>query len=254
MNNLKLFSGWVSHQRSQPKTHSFRYKIFQIWLDVEQPEAIDKVSRWWSSNRFNLVRFKRASFLPSELDLYQQIQLTIKQHTNMDFNGKAYLLASLDYWGYGYNPVTFICCYENSKLRFLISEVHNTPWGERFCYVHETNLDESNGSHQADCHEALFDKAFHVSPFMPMGLKYQWKYKVDEHNFFMKMNLYEDNRSIFNATLKLKGEQLTTKQANQIPFRYPLMCVKVLLAIYWQALKLWLKKIPFHSYPKENHK
>lgn len=249
MNSLKLFEGTVSHSRSTPVDHTFTYRMFQIWVDLKKTAEIDSISRWWSTKTFNLVRFKRQNYLPSEKSLYDEACSTIKLHTNNDFSGNAFLLANLSYWGMCFNPIVFIACYEDNELRYLITEVHNTPWNERFIYVHDTHANNkqtnSKGYHQAD-----FDKAFHVSPFMPMNLQYRWKYRIDKSSFFIKMTLQQKGQSIFNATMKLNGTQLSRQKANLLPFRYPLICAKVIAAIYWQALKLWLKRIPTFRHPK----
>lgn len=248
MKGLKLFEGWVSHQRSTPVEHKFRYKMFQVWVDVRQTELLDGVSRWWSSKGFNLVQFKRQNYLPSDQSLYQEVCSTLKQHTNNDFTGDAFLLANLSYWGYCFNPIVFVACYEGDTLRYLITEVRNTPWNQRFVYVHDTLANNSEADQQG-YHVANFDKAFHVSPFMPMDLQYQWKYQIDDSKFFISMHLLQDGGSIFNATLNLNGKSLSRAQANLIPFRFPLMCIKVVTAIYWQALLLWIKRVPFFPHP-----
>jgi len=249
MNNLKFFEGWVSHHRSVPVEHKFRYKMFQVWIDVKRVDLLDQVSRWWSSKGFNLVRFERQNYLPSDRSLHQEVCATIKQHTGNSFNGEAFLLANLSYWGYCFNPVIFVACYEGGELRYLISEVHNTPWNDRFIYVHDT-YSVGRKTDNTEYHIANFDKAFYVSPFLPMDLQYQWKYHIAASRFYIDMRLFENGKSIFNTTLNLNGKPLTRPQANLIPFRFPLMCIKVVAAIYWQALLLWVKRVPFFSHPK----
>lgn len=257
---LRLFKGIVTHTRTSPILHRFKYSFFQIWLDVERPTLIDNISCFWSSKNSNLVRFNRKNYLPNNdnetLTLHQSVYKKIQQQTGKKFQGKAYLLTSLSYWGYCYNPVSFYICYShNGKLEFILSEIHNTPWGERFTYVHDVssslNKVSSQGENKtSDKLQFKFDKQFHVSPFMPMGLQYDWEFQIDQKKILIKMNLHQQKKSIFNATLDLKGEELTSNKANKLPFYYPFMCLRVLFAIYWHALRLRVKGVTFFDHPK----
>jgi Uncharacterized conserved protein len=248
--DTQFYQGSLSHKRLTPVEHEFSYQMFQIWLNVKTPEVIDSLSRWWSSKSFNLVRFDRQNYLPGDKDLYQQVCDLIEQRTSISFDGDVFLLGSLSYWGYCYNPASFFACYENEVLKYFICEIHNTPWGERFCYVHDlTNNDQSG---EATKHVAEFEKDFHVSPFMPMALQYEWRYSLSAKRIMISMNLKQNDERVFNATLNLQGQPLDAAVANRLPFKYPFMCIKVLLSIYWQALKLWFKRVPFYSHPKKN--
>lgn len=248
---LMLYKGWVKHIRQRPQEHQFQYTMFQILLDVDRPELIDRISPLWSSGKFNAVRFNRNKYLAGDKSLNDQVTELISQRLGTSFEGRVYLLASLSYWGICYNPVNFFFCYNNAnELCYILSEIHNTPWGEHYTYIHDV-ANESYAKGSGDGKAGFrFHKQFHVSPFMPMDIDYDWRFDISDEQIFITMNLQREGETLFNVSMKLRGSELTDRQANLIPFKYPLMCVKVFTAIYWQAFKLWCKKIPFFDHPR----
>ncbi len=246
LHDLAIYRGTLKHHRTHPIAHRFEYKVFQIWLNINKLYLVDQISRFWSVNRFNLVRFNRQNFMPSPLPIFEEVKQKIQHHSGKTFDGDVYLLANLSYWGHGYNPASFYACYESGSLTYFICEIHNTPWGERFSYVHDLNQDASDTE---GVHVAQFEKRFHVSPFMPMNLEYEWQYRLEADRVLISMNLIEQGKQIFNSTLSLKGKALSRKEASLLPFKYPFMCIKVLFGIYWQAIRLWLKGVRFHRHP-----
>ncbi|NND81607.1 MAG: DUF1365 domain-containing protein [Gammaproteobacteria bacterium] len=244
--DLQLFQGWVDHDRRQPRAHRFRYRISPVWLNVQQTSVLDKLSWLWSSRRPAAVRFDRDKFLPGAGSVYQSAQQEVLQHNGQQFEGTVYLLANLSVWGICYNPVSFYFCYNAAgQLRYILSEIHNTPWGERHVYVHEMPA----GAELPHQGRFEFDKQFHVSPFMPMDLHYDWSFRVTNDNIFVTMRLLRADQKIFKVSMDLTARPLTAVQALWLPFRYPLMCVKVFTAIYWQAFILWCKRVPFYNHP-----
>ncbi|MBX2848111.1 MAG: DUF1365 domain-containing protein [Acidiferrobacterales bacterium] len=255
---LKLYVGTIHHIRNEPRRHQFSYKYFQTWLDVEKPQLIDEISPFWSSRKFNLVRFKRSNYQPGEKPLHSSISDIIYARTGHRFKGAIYLLGNLSHWGYCFNPVCFYFCYDTQEnLQYILSEVHNTPWGERFTYLHdvcqEKKLASSRPQNPSNGNLTFeSSKEFHVSPFMPMKLNYQWKFKLSDDKIVINMNLFDKSKSIFNASMTLKEQALNSKNATLLALKYPLISISVLFNIYWQALRLWIKRVPFYSHPRKS--
>jgi DUF1365 family protein len=146
-----------------------------------------------------------------------------------------------------FNLVSFYFCYPEGTQspRYILAEINNTPWNERFCYV----LDAGESPVQKDKWAFEFDKAFHVSPFMPMAQHYRWQFSLHEPNLTIHMQLQQDHDSCFDATLQLKAQELSRSVMRTMPLRYPFLTLSVVVSIYWQALRLWLKGIPFYGHP-----
>lgn len=246
--NSRIFQGWIRHRRYLPKNHSFRYPLFMSWLDLDELERVMALSPFWSLERFNLVSFYRSDYLgDSKQDLSAAVTDCIKQHTGESFTGRICLLTHLRFLGFCFNPVSFYFCYpdDSTSPRFIIAQINNTPWNERYCYV----LDTRDSPAQQHKWAFAFDKAFHVSPFMPMNQQYRWQFSLHEPNLTINMQLQQDNEDCFDATLQLKAQALSPSIMRNIPLRYPFLTLSVVVSIYWQALRLWLKGIPFHSHP-----
>ena len=253
MNQLhsRLYEGWVRHRRYQPKSHAFNYPVFMTWLALDELDRVMAISQFWSLERFNLVSFYRNDYLGGNTgqDLSSSVINRIKEHSGEDFKGRICLLTHLRFLGFCFNPVSFYFCYpEGSESpRYILAEINNTPWNERYCYV----LDVVEGPLQKNQWTFDFKKAFHVSPFMPMEQHYRWQFSLQESNLTIHMQLQQDNESCFDATLQLKAKAMTPAEMQNLPLRFPFLTLSVVIAIYWQALRLWLKGIPFYSHPEK---
>jgi DUF1365 family protein len=211
----------------------------------ELPELFDGCPGW-SATRPSLAWFRRADFLGDPaVPLDEAVRNKVEAETGSRPLGPVFLLANLRYFGVLTNPISCYYCFapDGETLEYLVAEVTNTPWHERHAYV----LPVTSGQ---EWFETQFDKALHVSPFNPMAMRYQWRSNVPGDRLGIHLENYSGDDRIFDATLTLEAQPLTAPNLAKHLLRYPLMTTKVVCAIYWQALRLWLKGNRFHSHPK----
>jgi DUF1365 family protein len=139
--------------------------------------------------------------------------------------------------------VSFYYCYDadGTSLRAVLAEITNTPWNERHAYVLRAGEDGA---------DETFAKAFHVSPFLPMEQRYRWRLPVPGESLVVEMENEENGRAAFRARLSLERRPLTRSGLVGMALSRPLMSARILLSIYWQAFRLWLKGAPFYAHPK----
>ncbi len=239
-----IYWGWVQHQRHLPHRHSFNYPLAMLMLDLDELQQRFSRSRLWSLERFNLISFHRRDYLRSDTaDLKTAVSELIQQRCGDAFNGQIKILTHPRYLGFIFNPVTFYFCSEADSLKYIVAEINNTPWNERYAYVLKVDENQTQPLHFA------FDKQFHISPFMPMDVQYHWRFNLQPDALNIHMVMINDGERHFDATMQAVMQPLTTKNMRWLPIRYPLQTLSVVFRIYWQALRLWGKHTPFFSHP-----
>jgi hypothetical protein len=237
----------VHHRRLAPRRHSFSYRIAQLCLDLDELERVF-AGRWlWSRDRRNVAEFRRSDYLqPESVPLAEAARSLVERHTGERPQGPVRLLTHLRYAGYVFNPVSFYYCHDaEGALHSVIAEITNTPWNERHAYVLALSQAERSGAlWQWD-----FAKAFHVSPFLPLERDYRWRFSAPAERLRVHMAVSDGQQVQFEACLNLERRPLTGANLARVLWRYPLMSTQVIGAIYWQALRLWLKRIPVHDHP-----
>ena len=244
-----LYTGWIGHRRFGPKRNDFRYRIFLSYLDLaELPELFDR--RWfWSARRPNLAWFRRADFLGDPaVPLDVAVRDEVQKQTGIRPSGPVRILTHIRYFGYNFNPVTFYYVFdaEDRRLEFVVAEITNTPWDERHAYVLRMDRAEAVGK---QVWRWQFDKEFHVSPFLPMDMRYDWRFSAPTETLNVHMENLRDGETAFDATLTLKREPLTGRSLARALAAFPLITFKVSALIYWQALLLLCMGVPFFTQP-----
>ena len=217
-----------------------------MYIDLDEiDQALDR-SPLWSARHPALAWFRRKDFFnDGERPLAVTIRDHVKKETGVKLNGPVRLLANLRYFGFIINPICCYYCFDESgdTLRAIVFEVTNTPWGERYHYT--LLCDQDNDAQQLN-----FNKEFHVSPFLPMDMQYKCQTRAPGKNLTLHLENHQSENKIFDATLVMKQQQITSARLNKLILQYPFMTIKVFMAIYWQALKLFIKKIPFYNHPR----
>ncbi len=246
-----IYEGQVRHTRSNPVGHAFCYRLFMMYLDLDElPTLFDK--HWfWSVRRAAPARFRRSDHLgPPHQPLAESVRDLVECETGQRPQGPVRLLTNLSYFGYCFNPVSFYYVYgeDAGRPEAIVADVSNTPWGERDTYVLQVARD-------ADSRKPLAfspDKKMHVSPFMPMNVDYDWRFRAPGRSISVFMANDIDGERVFNASIRMTRTEISSLSLARVLLAYPFMTLKVIGGIYWQALRLWIKGCPFYAHPDKN--
>lgn len=243
-----MYEGWIWHHRREPVSHRFRYALSMIYLDLDELTEAFRGKWLWSATHPAIAWFRRADYLGDAHEpLTDAVRDLLHVEGIFDADGPIRLLTQPRYFGFLINPVSFYFCYDatGAKLRAVIAEVTNTPWGERKCYVLSGDtLAASEGTSPL-----RIDKQLHVSPFMPMDMEYAWRLATPASRLRIDIGNYRHDRPVFGATLRLVRREWTPGTLRRVLWRYPFMTQRIAAAIYWQALKLWWQGCPVYPHP-----
>ena len=213
-----------------------------MYLDLDElPTLFD--GRWlWSSDRPNVAWFRRADHLgPADVPLATAVRELVLREIGRRPVGPVRLLTHLRYFGYVINPVSFYWCHDrDGAVDAVVAEVHNTPWGERHCYVLDARGAGPDGTFRVRTR-----KAMHVSPFLDMDYDYRFRIGAPGDRLSVGIENDRDGTRVFEASLALRRRSLAASLS-----RHPFQTAEVAVAIYRQAFRLWWKRVPFHAHPE----
>lgn len=240
-----IYSGYIAHTRHIPKLHTFKYPFFMWFLDLDEVDHLQDLGRWFSSRKWALSRFRRADYLGnSSGSLADCVREKMKKLTGSAVTGKVFGLLNLRTAGLYFSPVNFYYGFDKTgRASHLLAEVSNIPWNERHYYAH--SLDK-------DADEMIDDKAFKVSPFNPSrNQTYRWVIGAPAEKVAINLGVHDERGHVFEAALRLTRQPFSRQSARKLIIKKPVMTAWIVAGIYWQAMKIFLKGIPYIPYEKE---
>lgn len=247
VNQAQLCIGQVRHQRLRPVLHGFAYGIYFLRLPLRSMGAAQFGTRLLSRNRFNLLSFYDRDHGDGKQPLLQWIDGLLGAEGVHDADGEIWLQTMPRVLGYGFNPVSFwFCQRRDGTLRAVLCDVRNT-FGERHCYLLETGGAIAYGS------ELRARKVFHVSPFCKVEGGYRFRFmravRAGREVSLACIDLDDAEGTLLHTSLTGSARPISSLAVAHAFLAYPLMSFGVIARIHLQALRLWLRRVPFFSKP-----
>jgi len=253
MNVPTINFGSVKHRRFRPAKNAFGYGVFTLSIPMRMrrnnPSLLSK--HGLRDNRFGLFSFFDQDHGLGKGDSLSWIETILEENKIQYLDGEIWLQTFPRVLGYVFNPVSFwICTRADGQVQAVLAEVNNT-FGERHCYL----LHHDSGEALKSGETLVSKKVFHVSPFCDVRGEYHFRFLFpqDSHskrNIVCRIELHEDGAPLINTSISGLSQALSKSTLYLAFLRYPLMSLGVIGRIHWQALKLWLKGVPFYSKPK----
>jgi DUF1365 family protein len=240
-----IYEGTVRHRRFAERTGEFRHRVALAYVDLDELPSL--LGGRLAGPGPRLVRFRREDYLGDPAtSLADSVRAVVEDRTGTRPEGPIRLLTHLRSFGHCFNPVSFYYCFDGSgeRLDAIVAEVTNTPWGERHAYA-LTRLPDSVGPVlMGDS-----DKVLHVSPFMGMDHRYEWKVAAPRDTLSVHIESLRGGRLAFDATLSMRRRALTKRSLAGVTARYPAATARVLALIYGHAVGMKLKGVRVHPHP-----
>ena len=237
INSSCIYTGQVIHKRFKPKEHFFSYKVFSLLIDLSELHLLQSELKLFSYNKFNLLSFYDKDHGPRDgTSLISWVKSNLnKKNINTD-EIKIKILCYPRIWGYVFNPLSVFFIYDkSSNLISILYEVKNT-FGEQHTYVFK--IDKNNQLLDHSC-----SKKFYVSPFIEMNCSYNFKILKPENKLSVVINQNDSSGKILFASQDGSKKDLDNKNLMISYMSHPLMSFKIIGAIHFEALKLWLKGV-----------
>jgi DUF1365 family protein len=237
-----LYRGMVMHRRTRPRVHGFRYRLFWTLLDIDRLDEAAERTRLFSIGRFNLLSFQpRDHGDRSGANLRAQVEAKLAEAGIGGVDGTIRLLTMPRMLGFVFNPISvYYCRRADGEMAAVIYEVSST-FGERRSYVLPTDGDRFDQS----CAKTL-----HVSPFMRMDMTYRFKGRDPGEQLMLAIDGHDAEGLLIATAMSGARRALSDGEILKAVMAVPFETVKVVAAIHWEALRLWLKGVPLAPDPK----
>ena len=236
--NSVIYNGKVIHRRFKPKEHYFKYNVFSLLIDLDELEIIQNKIKIFSYNKFNIISFYDTDH--GQRDGTSLKKWIIKNLKDIGINNENIQIKLLCYpriFGYAFNPLSVFFIYDqNSRLISILYEVKNT-FGEQHTYIFKTDNDKTIIN---NC-----SKKFHVSPFIEMECHYYFRVLKPSDKISVIIDQNDKDGKLLYASQDGNARELNEKNLIISYISHPLMTFKIIVAIHYEALKLWLKGIKF---------
>ncbi|GLS91929.1 DUF1365 domain-containing protein [Psychromonas marina] len=246
MNQLNscIYQGEVFHQRFSPRKHKFSYRIFFLAIDLDELPTLNKMGRYFKTDSFAPLRFCGADYLYNKKQISKQdVWNKVTELGGHRQPGRVLFVGQMRCFGLYFSPINSYYCYDQQgNLIYLLAEVSNTPWNERQYYL----IDMAS--------EQQCEKTFHVSPFMDLDMKYHWRIKAPAEQLSLSIenfSLHHEQKKLFIASVAMTRQEFTNNNLLKNLLAIPMMTLKTVLGIYWQALKLYIKGVPYIAHSKK---
>ncbi len=228
------------HKRLTLTQSKFYYKYFMFYLDLDEIDSLSANMKLFSRNKFNAYSFRDKDHIAFERpDVKANILEYLSRNGIKDGIGKIFLLTNTAVFGYNFNPVSFYYCFDTEgKPLCAVPEVGNTFGELKPFFIGKESMEEG-------IFKARIQKDFYVSPFIDHDAKFDFQLHVPGESLSIKIDDYKDEGKIFITQLTGKRIELNDSNLFKFALKYPLVTIKVITAIHYQALKLIIKKVPY---------